>query len=111
MNITPHEPFNTILSFIGLMKEELDDNATNDFSDYFDSIRSAGARISRTIDMILNLAEIQSGTYESRFMEFDIHEEVIKFLVLEYETTAKRNNLKLKITADTENTFIYAVAI
>jgi hypothetical protein len=42
---------------------EVKDNLDQELLTYFDSVRSAGARIVRTIDLILNMSEIQNGKY------------------------------------------------
>jgi signal transduction histidine kinase len=37
-----------------------------------DSVKSAGRRLQRTIDMILSMSSVQSGNYKATFEKFDL---------------------------------------
>ncbi len=58
-------PINVILSFTSLLKEEFADKMNNFLEDSFASIDIGGRRIIRTIDIILNMPELQTGTFET----------------------------------------------
>ncbi len=79
LNQMSHEirtPLNDVLSFTNLLREEMVEQVTPDFLDYF-GIDSAGNRLIRTVDLILNVSEMQAGKYEPSFREFDLIKEII----------------------------------
>ncbi len=55
-------PLNVILTATPLLAEDLS-TEDEDISVLLDSVNSAGKRLQRTIDMILNLSSVQSGNY------------------------------------------------
>ncbi len=87
-------PLNVILSFVGLLKEDLGKNATEEMLYSFDSIDSASARIIRTIDLILNMTDLQIGSYESITKEINVVE-ILRTIELEYKQFAERKGLDL----------------
>ncbi|MCW8850023.1 MAG: PAS domain S-box protein, partial [Melioribacteraceae bacterium] len=66
-------PINSILSFSSLLQNNIGDNIDEELKSSFEIISSAGKRITRTIDLILNMSEIQTGTYEYLAKEVDIY--------------------------------------
>ncbi len=66
-------PINSILSFSSLLKNKLVKILMKNLKHSFEIISSAGKRITRTIDLILNMSEIQTGTYEYLAKEVDIY--------------------------------------
>ncbi len=89
-------PLNVILSFVGLLKEDLAEIATEDMLHSFDSIDSASTRITRTIDLILNMTDLQLGSYESSIEEIDVLE-TLKRIQSEYNQSAIRKGLDLRL--------------
>ncbi|KAB2837508.1 MAG: PAS domain S-box protein, partial [Melioribacteraceae bacterium] len=57
-------PINTMVSFTSLIEEELRDKKNQELEMCFNGIESASKRVIRTIDLILNMSELQLGTYE-----------------------------------------------
>ena len=57
-------PINTVLSYMSLIKERISEENIEGFGELFDPVERSGIRIVRTIDMILNMSEIQAGTFE-----------------------------------------------
>ncbi|MBU1100830.1 MAG: PAS domain S-box protein [Bacteroidetes bacterium] len=90
-------PVNTILSFSGLISEELDDIMPEDLRPSFGIMSNAGRRIIRTIDLILNMSEVQTGTYEPLMKEIHLFDDVLYDLYLEYLSAAKEKELSLII--------------
>ena len=88
-------PINTILSFTNLIEEELKDSLDFELSESFVSIHHAGKRIIRTIDMILNMAELQTGTYETSIKMIDLDKDIIQPIIEEFIIKAKRKNISL----------------
>jgi signal transduction histidine kinase len=101
-------PINTILSFSSLIKDELAQYADEELKYSFSGIQSAGRRLIRTIDLILNMADVQAGTHDYIPKEIDICGDIIKNLATEYKAQIKEKKLKLEIIEKTENTKIVA---
>lgn len=94
-------PLNAVLSFISLVEEEVSENIDEDIKVAFGGIRSASQRIIRTIDLILNMSELQLGTYELTFSEINLVD-LLKRLVKEYEWAAQSKRIELKFAPDKE---------
>ena len=101
-------PINTILSFSSLIKDELAQHADEELKYSFSGIQSAGNRLIRTIDLILNMADVQAGTHDYIPKEIDVCGDIIKNLAAEYKGQIKEKNLKLEIIDKSENTKIVA---
>ncbi|MBI9072670.1 MAG: hypothetical protein JEY94_13790 [Melioribacteraceae bacterium] len=98
-------PMNTVLNFANLLKEEIN---KKEYDDYFESMSIAGKRIVRTINLILDMSQIQTGTYEPIYKKFDIFERVIEHLYREYKLTATNKGLQLILIKKSDNNIIYA---
>lgn len=101
-------PINTVLSFSQLMKEEIQDKIDDDLKDGFRTIDHAGRRIIRTIDLILNMSELQSGTYEYISRPINIYEEIILNIYSEYNHIVKEKKIELEIKKLTDSFLIVA---
>ena len=101
-------PINIILGFNNFIKEELKANINEELSESFDSINSASKRIMRTIDMILNMSEVQTNTVKAIPEIFDLDKEVLSILCTEFRKNAERKNLSFIYKVETDNTKILA---
>lgn len=100
-------PLNVILSSINLIKEELEENINENIEFGFESIGSASKRIIRTIDLILNMTELQTGSYSPSLHGFSISANM-HLLMSEYRQSASIRELKLKLTMELEEDIIYS---
>jgi signal transduction histidine kinase len=96
-------PINIILSFTSLLKEEVKGKLPQEMDICFDSIDSGGKRIIRTIDQILNMSEIQTGSFESTITEIDLIKDILSNCITEFRTPARLKGLELKFKADVES--------
>ncbi len=71
-------PIHTIMSFASLLRMECEENISEDNSDSFNSIDNAARRLLRTIDLVLNMSEIESRSYEPIYEKFVFTEQVNK---------------------------------
>lgn len=101
-------PLNVILSFADLIKTDLKDKIKPEAMDYFKFIASAGRRLIRTVDLVLNASEMQLGTYEPTFSEFDLVEEIISKIRQEYKQVVADKGLEFKFTSNIPDTTILA---
>ncbi len=99
-------PINSILSFTSLLKEECSTKVSDEFNEVFKYIDNGGRRLISTIDLILNMSQIQSGTYEPVFSSIEIDKEVFQSIIPEQRHQAKLNNLNLIYKVETEDTKI-----
>lgn len=96
-------PINVMLSMSSLLELESSDILDDEQNKYFGLIERAGNRITRTIDLLINLSEIQAGTYEPIIKSYDLYSDILSGLLVEYKKMAKDKNISLNINFDTEN--------
>lgn len=99
-------PVNTIMSYLSLLKNDLNNEENSQYKEVFDSIQIGSLRLTRTIDSILNMAQFQAGTFDVFKTKIDIVEEVINNLYEEFKYTAKQRGLELKFNNNSEKTSI-----
>jgi ligand-binding sensor domain-containing protein/signal transduction histidine kinase len=90
-------PINVVLSFSNLIRSEIEDKIDDDLKEGFKSIANAGKRIIRTVDLLLNMSEIQTQTYEFIPEQWDLIDDIIYSILPEYQLTAKEKKLQLKL--------------
>lgn len=93
------KPLNVILSYNSFLKEELAQYLNQEQITGFNSVATAGRRLIRTIDLILNMAEIHAGKLDVRINEINIYSILID-LTNEFEHYAKEKNLELTCIND-----------
>lgn len=103
-------PLHAILNFSSILKDEIEENklSISDLEKYFNGIKISGKRITRTIDLILNMSEIQTGAYKYHPMIFDIYEKVLKVIHFSLFQDAFEKGLKLLLEKETDETTINA---
>ena len=97
-------PINSILSFSSLLENNISQNVDEELKDSFDIINSAGKRITRTIDLILNMSEVQTGTYDYLAKEVDIYSDVLFSIIEEFNALAKLKPFDFVVTKNTDQT-------
>ncbi|MFZ1291423.1 MAG: HAMP domain-containing sensor histidine kinase [Melioribacteraceae bacterium] len=100
-------PINTILSFSNLIKEELIDKVSEELKYGFSGINRASRRLIRTIDLILNMSDMQTGTHEYLPSKFDISF-IIKKILDDYKEQINEKKLKIIFNNSVENTELIA---
>ncbi|MBU1100911.1 MAG: PAS domain S-box protein [Bacteroidetes bacterium] len=99
-------PINSILNFTSLVEELTIGYGNHELEECFSSIDNSSKRVIRTIDAILNMSELQLGTYQKSFRKTDI-KDMLERLVAEYRRTAATKNLSLKLNITTSETVHY----
>ncbi len=99
-------PLNVVLNFISLLKMELGENIDEEMEMAFSSIDSSSRRIIRTVDLILNMTELQTGTYHSVNEEVDLVKQV-ENVFSEYKQAAKVKKLDFEFIRETEKLKIF----
>lgn len=70
-------PLNTIHSFSELITKELSDNFSSEVLDCISAIEISSKRIIRTVEMIINMASIQTGAYDLKIKKMNLVNDVI----------------------------------
>ena len=90
-------PINTIMSFISLIKDELAENTDESIKESFKIIELGSMRITRTIDSILNMSELQAGSYETKYQTIELCSGIIEPLYTEFKQFAQNKSLNLEL--------------
>jgi len=101
-------PINVILSFSNLIKTELEGKLSEELSESFKTLDNAGRRITRTIDLILNMSEIQTDSYDYLPKNLDLNRDIIEQLYDEYKYLASEKGLDLFVNYRTGNSRLFA---
>ncbi len=99
-------PINSVLSFSTLIKDHLEGELSEELAQSFDFIEAGGRRLIRTIDMILNMSQFQTDSYEPNLEKLDLDNDVLKLVLNELSSLAKHKNLKLVYNCNTKNNFV-----
>ena len=100
-------PINTILNLSYLIKNEDDELTSDEINDCYSGITHAGERIVRTIDLILNMSEIQLKSYEYHSKQFDLAE-ILEKLTSQLQYLASSKGLELKFIKNCINSILIA---
>ncbi|RMD50043.1 MAG: sensor histidine kinase, partial [Ignavibacteria bacterium] len=88
-------PLNIIMSFLGMIWEELKDDDRLNISELYETIKKAGNRLVRTIDLLIDASTIQSGTYEANFEKIDFIDDIVFPAVAQFRDISERKKLLL----------------
>jgi len=99
-------PLNVILTAMNLIQDDLD-NTDEDTKTILDSVSSAGKRLQRTIDLILNISAVQSGSYSPESKDFDLDKE-LAILVDEFKTFENEKDIKISYINKSKHSMIVA---
>ncbi|MDA3861211.1 MAG: ATP-binding protein [Melioribacteraceae bacterium] len=101
-------PINVLVSMSCLLKYDFEDSTNEDQMMSFDVIDRAGNRIIRTVDLLLNLSEIQAGTYEIERTQINLYSDVLSFVIADIKKLAKNKGITLSLRAETLDTELLA---
>jgi len=101
-------PIHVLMSYSNLIMEEIEGKMDEDLRSNFNAIEHAGKRIIRTTELILNMSEITTGTYEYAGSEFDVYDGILKIIFKEFEEKVNRDKINYKISNDSSSAIISA---
>ena len=101
-------PINAMLSLSSLVQYDLKEKVNKEQKVSFDLINKAGNRIVRTVDLLLNLSEIQAGSYEPIMKRFDLYSDILGKIILEHKKDAQEKEINLKLKLETDNSELVA---
>lgn len=102
-------PVNTILSFSSLLENELGDVVPENMRFGFKMIDNGGRRLIRTIELILNVSELHTGTYKCSKKYLDVRSDILIPIINEFRNLAVEKGLELEFQAENNiDTIIFA---
>lgn len=101
-------PLNVILTFIEMMKEELQDKVDEELKKGFDVIDEEGKRIMRTIELIVNMSEVQTGSYNKKVKQIDLNRDILSKHFNYYQPIAKQKKINFVLVNNSDNNIITA---
>ena len=101
-------PLHSISSFTQLIKEKLNSHADDETNDYFHYISNSCNRVVRTIDLIVNMSEIQVGSYKYVPTSFNFIKDLIIPIIGHYKIYTDSKNLALVFIEEINNIIIKA---
>ncbi|HEY0089138.1 MAG TPA: HAMP domain-containing sensor histidine kinase, partial [Candidatus Lokiarchaeia archaeon] len=100
-------PLNAIVGNVEYLNDLLSKKMDPDARDCFDVIDLASKRIIRTVELILNTAELQTSGYKPKFVKIDLTE-VLDILYQEHQLSAKQKGLDITYTCKEKGTKVIA---
>ncbi|MDP4194638.1 MAG: PAS domain-containing sensor histidine kinase [Bacteroidota bacterium] len=89
-------PINTILNFIYLIKADLQDKMTDDLQVGFEAIDNGARRLIRTIDLILNMSQVQAGYIEINAKPIELNKDIFMPLLREFVSSTEAKGITLE---------------
>lgn len=101
-------PMNVMISSADYLKDELEGLINKELISSFYAIDAAGKRIIRTVDLILNMADMQTHTYNFTPAELNLSGQFLTTIYNEFITAAKQKNLEFNFHRKTMEAHIHA---
>lgn len=99
-------PINALLSFSSLIREEVEDKVDDELKGSFDIIEIEGRRVIRTVDLILNMSQLQTESYSPSFVELDLYKDVLTKSFKDYKSQAENKKILFELAKNTKNTTV-----
>ncbi len=98
-------PLTAIMGFNLMIKDYLPKDVPEDLNYAFYAIDKSSRRLTRTIEQLLNMSQLQTGGYEMNVEKFDAAE-VIEEILANYEEEVKLNEVEIKLGYKTKDSVI-----
>ncbi len=102
-------PLHAMLSFSKIIREEASKQSkiSKDTARSFDGIDISGKRIIRTMDLIVNISQLQTETYDYTPQTIDIYKEILTAVHQEYLHDAQKSDLEFNLTKEECDLFVF----
>ncbi len=101
-------PLNVILNLTQMLKMDLQKGIKDEIIENTTIIESESKRIQRTIDLILEMSQLVTGTYDYNSEIFDLYEDVLKKIYFERKAETDYKNIEFILTDSTIDSGIIA---
>ncbi len=100
-------PVNVIISYSSLVRAEFEDviEYNEEIKNAFKAIENAGGRIIRTIELILNMTDLQTGSFEPHIQNWDVYDQILYRVFLEFISKANEKNIDLVLEEPQGDTY------
>lgn len=88
-------PLSAIIGNVDFLHESFGEDIDPEARSCFYGIDQASKRIIRTVDLILNAAELKTNGYQPHFVKINLDSEILKILCQEHQRLAKQKDLEL----------------
>ncbi len=99
-------PLNIILGYNSLVRERLKKEFGQEMESEFSIIETSGKRLLRTIDLILNMSLVQTGSYELVKEKIDL-EKLFENLINEFKQIVENKKIKLIFKNTCKKSYIF----
>lgn len=102
-------PLHIVFNFSSMVRDELEqqNNLSGNLVNYFNGISNAGRRIVRTIDLIVNMSQLQAGLFVPKPRMIDLVQTIVIPLKTEYDLLAANKNLHFHFFIESANTKVF----
>ncbi len=100
-------PLNTIFNYNSILKDMFYEKVEDEYKFIFSSMQSAGERIIRTLDNVVNMSLLDSGEFSISKTTINL-EKLLKKLIKEFETFAQSKNIELKFENKVKHCIVLA---
>ena len=90
-----------------MLENDLKNSLSEEYLEAFDIIREQGKRTIRTIELILNMSEIQIGSYEPIYSKMDFENDILLKILPEIKHEADRKGLSFSYIRQTDNPILF----
>ena len=87
-------PINAIMGFNSILRDTMSNTLDPELQYSFEAIDNSCLRLIRTIDQLLDMSQLQSGSYRAEFEDINLNE-LVEGVVQNYQTEANSKNLGL----------------
>jgi len=101
-------PLNIVVNYSHLLSDELKEFESESVRSAVSAINNASDRIVRTVDLVLNMSEIQLGLYKSDPKEFDLYQDILRKLFSLHKQKADEKKLEFAFVNEASDTRIIA---
>lgn len=100
-------PLNIIINFATLIEEEVKDVLEDDeIRQCVKGMMNASSRITRTIESIILMSELQTGNYEFKSQHVWLDIDILRKIYEEYKPIAMEKNIELFMISEVENPIV-----
>ncbi len=99
-------PLNIIFNYLALLEEEMDEDFKEKHEMELETIKKGSRRLERTVDLILNVTEMELNYYSPKIREFDLHDDVLFNVYYTYKEKAEKKGIKISLKKNTKNTLL-----
>ncbi len=96
-------PVNTIVNHVSLLTSELHASCSEDVVQSINSINSASERLIRTIDLLINISAIHTGSFEMKPKHLNLYSDVALPCFQAYKTEAEQKGLAFNINTNCDD--------